>query len=140
VSLRGYIKKGKPAPWTRAFPSQVTAPKPRETHGAEARDFVKAEIAAGKTCPVVAAVPELRGGFRYGHRISAKLNEVHHVYGRRGRLLRWQPGWKAVSKQGHRWVHEHVAEAVARGWIGPPGTWNDYERARKHAETLDNKG
>lgn len=84
--------------------------------------------ARGETCPVVAAVPELREGRKYGWPVSAKLSEVHHVYGRghggRGPLLSDRRLWMAVSKQGHRWVHSHPAEARARGWLAPAGRYN----------------
>jgi hypothetical protein len=58
--------------------------------------------------------------------------QVHHKFGRRGRLLLWKPGWKAVSDYGQTWCHHNIDEARERGLIGPEGTWNDYERAVKH--------
>jgi hypothetical protein len=90
----------------------------------EAREFIRAAVARGETCPVVATVPELANGMKYGHPVSAKLNEVHHTHGRTGRLLRHQDWWLAVSKQGHRWIHANVQEARRRGWICSAGEWN----------------
>ncbi len=154
MSIRGYIKKGKPANWLSVRGAQPVATAKRQAkptkarkpirpaskrnasekniYRAEARQFVAEAIARGALCPVVLAVKELREGHKYGYDISATLSECHHKYGRVGRLLRWQPGWIAMSKQGHRWCHQNVAEATRRGWFGPAGTWNDYERAVFH--------
>lgn len=152
MSLYGYKKKHKPALWTEVFkakldPTEAAAPKgkavgkalPRKRrpatehtkarrreerlYAAEAREFVRAAADAGGTCPVVAAIPELRDGRKYGWPISGRLNEVHHMRGRRGDLLRDRRFWLAVSKQGHRWIHSHPAEARARGWLAPVGQW-----------------
>jgi hypothetical protein len=144
MSLRGYVKKTKPANWTVAFPATRSAaafhgevkkkrrPSVQHRYRREAREFVEAH--AGKSCPVWLSVPELRSGRKYGHPISGKVTEVHHRFGRVGRLLRWQAGWLGVSKQGHRWIHEHVEKARELGFVGPVGTWNDFERARAFME------
>lgn len=148
MSLWGYKKKTKPALWTqtpaekrkrelaslskglrRVKPSRKPTPKAKDSpekrlYRAEAREFVRAAIEAGGRCPVVAAVKELRDGRKYGHPISDKLNEVHHMRGRLGTLLRDQRFWIALSKQGHRWVHEHPAEARRLGFLCQPGEWN----------------
>lgn len=89
-----------------------------------AKRFVAEAVARGETCPVVAGVPELRDGRKYGHPVSGRLNEVHHVRGRLGPLLMAERFWIALSKQGHRWVHEHVNEARERGWLARRGDWN----------------
>lgn len=90
----------------------------------EARAFVRERRLAGQTCPVVNLIACLKRGTKYGHPISNKLNEVHHVRGRLGRLLRDQRFWLAVSKQGHRWIHEHPAQARRYGWLCERGQWN----------------
>jgi hypothetical protein len=94
----------------------------------EARAFVAAAAARGETCPVVAAVKELRESYRYGWPTSARLSEVHHVYGRgyggRGPLLMDKRLWMAVSKAGHRWIDANKAEARKRGWLAPAGRYN----------------
>ena len=90
----------------------------------EARLFVKVARKAGLYCPVVQSVKELRESRRYGHPTSAKLNEVHHLFGRLGDLLRWQPGWIALSKAGHRWVHNNPAKARELGFLCEIGDWN----------------
>lgn len=100
----------------------------------EAREFIKECNRNGGQCIVVSSMPELFHGTLYGHPISARLNEVHHVFGKIGRLLRWVPGWMPVSKQGHRWIHANPEEARKRGWLGPIGTWNDFERAKAFVE------
>lgn len=102
--------------------------KRRQQRSAEytrkARAFVAAAIARGWTCPVVACIPELRYGVKYGWPISNRLNEVHHTRGRAGALLLDERYWLAVSKQGHRWIHEHPAQARNMGWLAQPGEWN----------------
>ena len=140
--IRGYIRKGRPANWLSVKGSKATrgpAPKlkrkyirsisPRKAgeHTAyvkEAREFVADAIRRGETCPVVAAIPELRNGFNYGWPVSNKLNEVHHVRGRAGSLLLDKRYWMAISKAGHRWIHAHVEEARKHGWICERGLWN----------------
>lgn len=100
----------------------------------EARAFVEYCVSRGWSCPVVACIKELREGRKYGYPISAKLNEIHHIHGRAGKLLRFQKAWVAVSKQGHRWIHSNPEEARRYGWLGPVGTWNDFERAKAFVE------
>lgn len=138
MSLYGYKRKTKPAPWVTAGMSgekQVKAFKAFKDHivskrqyGIEARAFVEAAIARGETCPVVAAIPELRNGRKYGYQISAQLNEVHHQRGRgrggRGSLLTDKRFWIAMSKQGHRWVHANIEKARQYGWMPSNGEWN----------------
>ena len=136
MSLYGYKRKTKPAVWQTAFPVEREEPKRKrvkpvsdrrrgevEAYRKAAREFVRTAVRSGGTCPVVNAVPELRDGFKYGHKVSNRLNEVHHVRGRAGALLNDRRHWLALSKQGHRWVHEHPAEAVRLGWLGGPGEW-----------------
>jgi hypothetical protein len=151
MSLRGYKKKSKPALWLTAFPSQAVktmtkaekvarirkfirpVSKKRQATSKEYRDkaqeFIKAAIGRGETCPVVARIPELRDGMMYGHPISARLNEVHHKRGRRGELLLDDRHWMAVSKQGHRWMHEHPNEARGHGWMCELGEWNNPDKS-----------
>lgn len=57
--------------------------------------------------------------------------EVHHIFGKRGELLRWRPGWLLVGRRLHDWIGTHMAEARAAGWLGPIGTWNDFKRAQE---------
>ena len=90
----------------------------------DALEFVAEAIAAGGHCPVVSAITQLRNGYKYGHPISDKLNEVHHARGRLGPLLRDKRFWIAVSKQGHRWIHSNIHWARHFGWICEAGQWN----------------
>jgi hypothetical protein len=129
--LYGYKRKTKPAPWVNAGMSSgqnvkrfLDYGKRQSKYGPEAREFVQQAIARGETCPVVAAIPELRDGRKYGHPICATLNEVHHIRGRLGGLLIDKRGWLALSKIGHRWVHSNIEEARRRGWICKKGEWN----------------
>lgn len=134
------VKKTKPAIWMQAFPEQikpggmarrlhVTAKEQSKNalhrqYAKEAREFVQAAIDRGETCVVVNTIPELKNGTKYGWPISNRLNENHHKRGRRGFLLLDKRHWMAVSKQGHRWIHSHPAEARKHGWICELGKWN----------------
>lgn len=108
--------------------AQKTAASEKALYRQEARAYVAAAVARGERCPVVAAVPELRDGRKYGWPISDRLVEVHHKRGRgrggRGPLLRDQRHWMPISKQGHRWVHSNIAKARGRGWVCAVGEWN----------------
>lgn len=126
-------KSKKPkAIWTQAFPEQRNQRNGTGRHTADeircyraaARMFVNVRVEFGDTCHVVDAIPELRNGFRYGHRISNRLTEVHHTRGRAGALLLDKRFWIAVSRIGHRWIHSNPAEARRRGWLCAVGEWN----------------
>lgn len=43
--------------------------------------------------------------------------EVHHMDGREGERLLDFSKCIAVSRDGHRWIHEHPAEAREKGWL-----------------------
>jgi len=66
------------------------------------------------------------------HQLPA--TQCHHRFGRRGRLLLWEPGWLPVCDAGHALIHSTPKASITRGFIGPVGTWNDYERAKKYVE------
>ena len=123
--------------WTTVVGAKPTQAKDgsaaeRTAYRKEAAAFIAAAIARGETCPVVNSIPELRDGIKYGWKISNKLSEVHHTHGRRGRLLRYKPWWLALSRLGHRWVHQHPKEARERGWLCPAGQWNEQSLVPKH--------
>ncbi len=154
MSLRGYVKKGKPANWLSVAGAQrrreemdamakglrrqkptnlkplLKARKPGRGSGYSlaARAFVAAAAARGENCPVVAACPELAALRFYGHPVSRRLKAVHHSRGRghggRGPLLMDERFWIAMSTQGHRWVHDHPAWARERGFMCESGQWN----------------
>jgi hypothetical protein len=50
--------------------------------------------------------------------------DVHHTRGRSGRLLLMEEFWIAVSRRGHRWIHDHPAEARRAGLLCALGEWN----------------
>lgn len=145
----------RPALWTQLPGARVTAKKPRRRLRAvsrgraaelrlyrqEAAAFVAAAVKRGETCPVVNMIQTnaSKPWMRYGQPVSTRIVEVHHRYGRAGKLLRWQPGWSAMSKQGHRFVHQHPEWAQQHGFIGPVGTWNDFERAKDYVSRTETK-
>lgn len=60
--------------------------------------------------------------------------ELHHAYGRNGRLLCWVPGFRCLCHRCHSAVHLLPTLAIERGYMGPMGTFNDYSRAVAHYE------
>lgn len=60
-----------------------------------------------KYCPVASRV--------FGKRILA--TETHHKAGRVGQLLNYQPMWLAVSREGHRWIHDNPAKSYELGFL-----------------------
>lgn len=117
-----YVKKVKPKRFIR--PASKRKQSTNAEYRREARQVVISLSLLGVTCPVVDSIPELRDGKMYGHKISNKLNEIHHTRGRLGSLLTDKRYWLAVSKQGHRWIHSNITEARKRGWICEKGKWN----------------
>lgn len=124
------ILRAKKSTWIRARTPERA--KEERLYRPEAREFVQDLNKKGDLCPVVLAIPELRDGFKYGHRISAKIRHVHHIYGRKGNLLRWKRGWMGASIEGHRWIHSHIAEARKRGWYAPLGEWDNESIIEKY--------
>jgi hypothetical protein len=133
--MKSKIKHRQPkAPWTCAFPEQVDTrvkdhiANEKRLYKIEARAYVRAARKRGQTCPVVAAVPELRNGKCYGHPMSNRIAEVHHTRGRGcpgSPLLRDQRLWMAVSKAGHRWIHSHIEQSRKMLFICERGQWNE---------------
>ena len=60
-----------------------------------------------QVCPVMLSVK----GERH------QTNQIHHRAGRVGRMLLAEEFWLAVSAPGHEYIHSHVAEAYAKGWM-----------------------
>lgn len=119
----GHTQPG-PKAWKQIRPVSKRKAKRSRAYVKRAAAFVEEAIERGMTCIVVATIAELRNGWKYGHPISARLNEVHHKRGRVGTLEMDERHWMAVSKQGHRWIHAHIAEAMKHGWICEAGLWN----------------
>lgn len=149
MSLRGYVPKHAPAPWTLLRASQhdsdknATERKPKRTFVRRAskqrakanpayvklsRELTHAARKRGDRCPVVSNIFTLRNAFKYGHPVSDKIVETHHIFGRgyggRGPLLMDQRLFLLVSKQGHRWIDANKEEARMRGWLAPMGWYN----------------
>jgi len=148
--LRNYKPKHRKAPWVLAQKEGLNTPpkpekpsskpprgsvgplnrqlSPKEQYRRDAKAFVREERKAGKVCPVVTAIPELRNGRRYGHPISAKITEVHHKAGRAGGLLLAKKYWLGVSRAGHRYIHSNPEIARNHGWLVERGLWNNTEK------------
>lgn len=61
--------------------------------------------------------------------LRPESRELHHKYGRRNRLLTWEPGFRCVCHRCHQDIHAFPAAAILGGHLGPMGTFNDYNRA-----------
>ena len=59
------------------------------------------EFLIGKVCPVT----------------NKPATEIHHMNGRNGKRLNDESEWLAVTRSGHRWIHEHPKEAREKGWL-----------------------
>ena len=154
MSLYGYVKKTKPAPWTIGLP-KTTYKRPQRSgrvstrkrdknapqrvlrtmatslrknqireYRENARTFVRNLRAQGVLCPVWLKIAELRNAKRYGWPTSGKITEVHHKRGRLGALLLDQRHWLGVSRLGHRFIHSNPQIARQYGWLCDKGEWN----------------
>ena len=125
MSLRGYKPKTKPALWLSVRGAK-REPRPGRHPASEVRAYrkdaqayVKAARAAGCRCPVVVAVPELRYRWPYG----LPVDDVHHMRGRSGTLLRDKRFWLAVSRPGHDWIERNKEAARELGFLCARGLW-----------------
>lgn len=144
MSLYGYKKKSRPAPWLGAFPSQRQAPSqslikgsprrrkpvPKVSRRRQRTSALAAAVARevvseaqGRPCPAVAAVPELREGMAYGWPISYRVTDAHHMRGRAGSLLADKRGLVGLSRLGHRWVEANKDKARELWLLCPRGLW-----------------
>ena len=69
----------------------------------------------GKVCAVAL---KLRGEV-------VPATHCHHIYGRAGKLLMWEPGWLPTTAAGDEWIHAHQEEARLNGWLCALEEWND---------------
>jgi hypothetical protein len=148
--LRGYIKKTKPATWT-TVPGAVTTQSAKEGNRA-AVAFLKRKFPVKRQKPVRKVSKKLAPlKARYRARVKVWLEmpehawcvcciargrptrpatECHHKFGRRGRLLLWEPGWRAVCSGCHEWIHRiNPVGAQEIGMLATAGAWENFERA-----------
>jgi hypothetical protein len=164
MSLRGYVRKTRPAPWTTT-PAEVAARKERAALK-DARDRagrMAKRLNWKRIAPVSksrrSALAEYRREARLfvatavalgctcpvvdgvpalrERRADNRLTEVHHVRGRSGGLLLDRRWWLAVSAAGHDWVHTHPAEAAERGWLAGMGEWLKSDKSRERKTQID---
>lgn len=118
------IGKKPKAIWLKTFPEQAQKLRPengekRKTgnrRAGERRQYIREKkkfISANPKCAVNSKHSAI---------------QIHHKFGRRGRLLRWQPGWVQVCQNCHSWIHAHILEARVLGLMCEAGNWNN-ERA-----------
>lgn len=140
MSLYGYRKKGKPAPWTQVPGAKIPTPP---------------KIRLGRAPAPRKAVPRAKGIARQskatrkrlalyqqqaiawlaqpGHQHCAVCGKrgtannplhVHHARGRVGALLTDARFWWPVHDQPcHAWIHANPQAARERGLLAAPGEW-----------------
>lgn len=67
--------------------------------------------------------------------VAEGYRDLHHVFGRVGRLLCWTPGFRTVHSDCHQWIHDHPESARMIGLLADLGQWNDYDRAVEYEKT-----
>jgi hypothetical protein len=72
----------------------------------------KAFLALHPYCEVTLALSIFR--FAWSLRTAT---EVHHKAGRTGNNYLDESTWMAVSREGHRWIHDNPSEARRLGWL-----------------------
>ena len=122
MSLYGYKKKTRPAPWTLTAEHLKRATANTKTEYTKVKAAWRQQI-KGTTCPVMLAM--------FGKSRPVSPNP-HHIYGRQGKLLCWTPGWMAVSEEGHRFIHDNIEIARGYGWIAKRGDWNNQKLVGKY--------
>lgn len=65
-------------------------------------------------CPVMLKIK----GFR------VRITDIHHMAGRKGKLLLYTPYWLPVSRQGHNWIHDNPGKAYELGFLIPSTSVN----------------
>jgi len=60
---------------------------------------------------------------------ALEATEIHHLQGKLGKLLMYEPYWVPVSRLAHVWIHDHPEEARQKMWGGhailcAKGDWN----------------
>ena len=112
-------KKSSPKRSTITLSKSWLKPRTAKRAAEEAiyRRRVKERLANEKP---ICAVAEVVGSTRI-----QRATQVHHVFGRRGKLLLWEPGWKFVSMDGHRWIENNMNLARQLGLLAPVGKYND---------------
>lgn len=126
-----YTRKSKrpKAIWTQAFPEQVRQSTKAATRPAKARKPVRRRSKATearmecyrKAKEAFMARPKNQRCAVYPH---LNAEDIHHIRGRAGNLLRDERFWLAVSRRGHEWIHANMNAARERGWLAHIGEWN----------------
>lgn len=56
---------------------------------------------------------------------TSKATDIHHRFGRVGKLLNYTPLWMGVCRQCHDWIGSNPTQARINGWVAPIGQWNN---------------
>lgn len=124
-----YQRKTKPATWTKVHPKIAPSKAPKRIRESKAHASARRRYNArvkvwltfpeNKYCQVAKRI----------WKTEILADQVHHRFGRRGKLLMWEPGWTAVSGAGQAWIHSNIEVARRHQLYAPEGAWENYERA-----------
>jgi hypothetical protein len=76
-----------------------------KVYSALRREFLEAHIE--KCCPVI----------KFHYDVEVPCTEIHHTFGRENEKLNDVSYWLAVSREGHRIIHDSPNEAREHGWL-----------------------
>lgn len=100
---------------------QVSARRKRELKEYSERREAFLARPENRWCPVwavlVAAISSSEGRRVTRKLLQERTTDVHHMAGRYGKLLNDERHWMAVSRIGHKWIHDNPNEARKLGWL-----------------------
>ena len=91
-------RRSKPMKRTRLKPVSKKRAERLKIYSELRKEFLK-----GKICPVT----------------GKQATEVHHLKGRENDRLNDGEFWLAVSRDGHRYIHNNPKESMEKGWLLP---------------------
>lgn len=122
--LRGYKKKGKPAPWLAAFPAQAVKSPAKKPKPTKPRKRIAPRSAKRITEDKVYA--KLRAEFMMlrprCERCGKQAVHCHHKQGH-GKHYLEVATWASLCSKCHWWVHNNIDAARKEGWLPEKGHW-----------------
>jgi hypothetical protein len=138
VSLKGYVKKGKPALWVTMRKGKVVA----EVRPSKPLRRSRVRPRSKRMAKLMAYYKSLKAQFLLDHPLCAvhrrdvgnvhHADQIHHSRGRVGTLLLDIRFYKGVCAAGHDLIGEHPDLARGAGLLCVKGDWN---KAPDDAET-----
>lgn len=136
MSLRSYVKKGRPALWTtmkhgskpRRLAAQHPKAKPPRKRVNQVSDKQRARNRAYNARVKVWKLenPQCRACRVLGEKVNP-TEDCHHKRGKLGKLLMDERHWIPMCRMHHDWIRDNPNLARALGLLAQPGQWNCYE-------------